>query len=166
MRTRWEWRWRRVSRKGAKGKRRKDFGFALCSLNGKGHFSLMKKENQLAAITVDLCFRIHQLYGPGLFESVYERILAYEINKLGLNVELQKAIPLVHDELYIRTAFRADMIIDDCLLIELKSIDDLSSVHYKQVLTYLKLTDLKLGLLVNFNVPLIKNGIHRIVNNL
>ena len=123
-------------------------------------------ENELAKIVVDTCFRIHQRYGPGLLESVYEEILCYELRKLGLKVTRQPPISLVHEDLFIKIAFRADLIVEDKLLIELKAMDELSKVHYRKTLTYLKLVDLRLGLLVNFCVTLIKDGIHRIVNNL
>jgi GxxExxY protein len=126
----------------------------------------MISENEIARIVVNLCYQIHKKYGPGLFESVYERILIYELRKLGLVVEQQKSIPLIHEDLFISRAFRADIIIEGKVLVELKSVDHLPAMNYKQVVTYLKLTDFKLGLLVNFNVSLIKDGIHRIVNNI
>ena|SRR5438270_10331626 len=122
-------------------------------------------EDEIAKQVVDLCFKIHRQYGPGLFESVYERILFHELKKRGLSVKQQVAVPLIHDEMIIIEAFRADLIVEEKLLIELKSVDVLSPAYYKQVITYLKLLNLNLGLLVNFNVGLIKEGIHRIVNN-
>jgi GxxExxY protein len=122
-------------------------------------------ENEIAKVTVDLCYKIHKQYGPGLFESVYERILFHELKKRGLNVRQQVSIPLIHDDLIINVAFRADLIVEGKVLIELKSVDVLPPAYYKQVITYLKLTNLNLWLLVNFNVGLIKDGIHRIVNN-
>jgi GxxExxY protein len=123
-------------------------------------------ENELAAIAIDLCFKIHLKYGPGLFESVYEEIFCYEWNKNGISFERQCSIPLIHENIRLEAGFRADVILDNKIIIELKSIEALGPVHFKQVLTYLKLTNLKLGLLINFNVPLIKNGMHRIVNKL
>ena len=123
-------------------------------------------ENELAKIVVDLCFKIHQKYGPGLYESVYEEILFYELSKIGLFVQKQQPISLLHEELIIGVAFRADLIIERKLLVELKSVDVLPKNYYKQVITYLRLTGLKLGLLINFNVGLMKEGVHRIVNNL
>ena len=126
----------------------------------------MEKENELAKIIVDLCLQIHRLYGPGLLERVYETILNYELNKIGLQTEVHKCISLEHEDLKISVAFKADIIVENTVLIELKSVEILPKLFYKQVLTYVKLTDLKLGILVNFNVELIKNGIHRIVNNL
>ena len=123
-------------------------------------------ENEISKHVVDLCFKIHKQYGPGLFESVYEEIFYYEWNKTRIPFNRQHPIPLVHEEIKMEAGFRADFIIDNKVIIELKSIEALAPVHYKQVLTYLKLTNLKLGLLVNFNVDLIKDGIHRVVNNL
>ena len=123
-------------------------------------------ENEISKLVVDLCFKIHKQYGPGLFESVYEEIFGYEWTKNGIPFTRQQGIPLIHEEIKMEAGFRADFIIDNKVIIELKSIEALAPVHYKQVLTYLKLANLKLGLLVNFNVDLIKDGIHRIVNNL
>lgn len=126
----------------------------------------MLTENEIAKLTVDTCFRIHSKYGPGLFESVYEEVFCFEWAKLNIPFTRQQAIPLVHEEIKLETGFRADVIIENKLILELKSIEILAPVHFKQVQTYLKLTGCKLGLLVNFNVNLIKDGIHRIVNNL
>jgi GxxExxY protein len=123
-------------------------------------------ENEIAKLVVDICFQIHYKYGPGLFESVYEEIFCYEWTKTGIIFKRQHAIPLVHEAIKIDAGFRADIIIADQVIVELKSIEALAPVHYRQVQTYLKLTDLKLGLLINFNVNLIKDGIHRIVNKL
>ena len=123
-------------------------------------------ENELSKLIVDLCYKIHKRYGPGLFESVYEEIFCYEWIKTNILFSRQQEIVLVHEEIKLGVGFRADVIIDNKVLIEFKSIESLSEVHYKQVQTYLNLTGIKLGLLVNFNVPLIKDGIHRIVNNL
>jgi GxxExxY protein len=123
-------------------------------------------ENEIATIIVDLCFKIHKKLGPGLLESVYEEILFYELTKLGLKVERQKALPVYWDELVMDIGFRADLIVEDKVITELKSVEQLSNVTPKQILTYLKITHCKLGLIVNFNVPLIKNGITRIANGL
>ncbi|MFM2363954.1 MAG: hypothetical protein RLZZ316_2856 [Bacteroidota bacterium] len=123
-------------------------------------------ENEISKVVVDLCFRIHKQYGPGLFESVYEEIFCYELGKTGLQFKRQHPVPLIHEEIKMEVGFRADVIVAEKVIVELKSIDALADVHYKQVLTYLKLSGCKLGLLVNFNTPLIKDGIHRIVNNL
>lgn len=123
-------------------------------------------ENEISKLVVDLCFKIHKQYGPGLFESVYEEIFCYEWSKNGIAFKRQHGVPLIHEEIKMEVGFRADVIIDDKVIVELKSLEALADIHYKQVQTYLKLTGIKLGLLINFNVPLIKNGIHRIVNNL
>jgi GxxExxY protein len=123
-------------------------------------------ENELAKIIVDLCLKIHKTLGPGLLESVYEAALAYELNKLGIHVENQLGIPVTYDQINMDVGFRADLVVDNKLIVELKSIENLMPVHKKQLLTYLKLTKMKLGLLVNFNVDLMKDGIVRIANGL
>jgi len=123
-------------------------------------------ENELSRIIVNCSYNIHTKLGAGLFESVYEEIMFYELKKLGLFVERQKVIPVNWDSLLMEVGFRADLIVENKVIIEIKSVEALVQVHFKQVLTYLKLTDLKLGLLINFNVPIIKDGIKRIVNNL
>lgn len=123
-------------------------------------------ENEISKILVDCCFKVHTELGPGLLESVYEEVLSYEINKRGLNLERQKGIPVMYDDIKMELGFRADIIVENKVIIELKSIEAIAPVHTKQLLTYLRLTGFKLGLLVNFNEALIKDGIKRIVNNL
>jgi GxxExxY protein len=123
-------------------------------------------ENEISKIIVDTCFRIHKKLGPGLFESVYERILQIELEKSGLVVERQIVIPVIWDDEEIEQGFKADLIVNKKVIVELKSIEKLAAVHHKQLLTYLKLTGIKLGLLVNFKENLIKDGITLIVNNL
>ena len=123
-------------------------------------------ENEISKILVDCCYKVHTELGPGLLESVYEEVLSYEIIKRGLNVERQKGIPVVYDSIKMELGFRADLIVENKVIIELKSIEAIAPVHSKQLLTYLRLTGFKLGLLVNFNEALIKDGIKRIVNNL
>jgi len=123
-------------------------------------------ENEISAIVVDICYKIHVKLGPGLLESVYETILYYELIKMGLVVERQKPLPVVWDEITLEIGFRTDLIIENKLILEIKSIEKITEVHAKQIMTYLKITKMKLGLLINFNVPLIKFGITRIVNNL
>jgi len=120
----------------------------------------------LAKMAVDLCFRIHSKYGPGLFESVYEELFCYEWSKSGILFERQRAVSLIHESVILESVFKADVILLGKVILEFKSVDALHPVHFKQLLTYLKLTGLKLGLLVNFNTLLIKDGIHRVVNNL
>lgn len=124
------------------------------------------KENDISGIIIDACFHIHNELGAGLFESVYEEVLFYELNKRGLEVYKQKPIPVVWKELKMDVGFRADLIVENKVIIEIKSIDTIAPVDKKQLLTYLKITGLKLGLLINFNEALIKDGITRIVNNL
>jgi GxxExxY protein len=125
-----------------------------------------KTENEIATMVVDKCLLIHRKWGPGLFESVYEEVLAYELEKSGLRVEKQKIIEVVYDDIKMDKGFKADIIIENKVILELKAVEHILPVHQKQLLTYLKLTEMKLGLLINFNVALIKNGIQRIVNNL
>ena len=127
----------------------------------------MMEINQITGAIVDIAYRIHKTLGPGLFESIYEEIMYLELIKQGFKVERQKEICVFWDGHIIpKFGFRADLIVNDCVIIELKSISALAPVHFKQVQTYLKLTNIKVGLLINFNEPLIKNGIKRIVNNL
>lgn len=123
-------------------------------------------ENEISKIIVNTCYNIHIELGPGLFESVYEEILYYELIQKGLKVERQKPIPVIWKNVKMEMGFKADLIIENKVIIELKSVESISPVHQKQLLTYLKLTKLKLGLLINFNERLIKNGITRMVNNL
>jgi GxxExxY protein len=123
-------------------------------------------ENDISRIVVDCCFKIHTTLGPGLLESVYEEVLSHELIKKRLIVERQKGIPVIYENMKMELGFRADLIVENKVIIELKSVDAIAPVHSKQLLTYLKLTGLKLGLLVNFNEALIKDGIKRIVNNL
>ena len=123
-------------------------------------------ENEVAKQIVDVAFKIHSTYGPGLLESVYETIMAYELKKRGLRVNRQQAIPVIHEEVRMELGFRADLIVEGKVVVEIKSIEAIGPVHKKQLLTYLRLTDKRLGLLINFQVDLIKNGISRVVNGL
>jgi GxxExxY protein len=123
-------------------------------------------ENEIAKIVWDICFRIHSTLGPGLFESVYEEIFSFELQKAGLNSTRQESIPLVWETIRLDAGFRADFIIENKVIVELKSIEAIHPVHQKQVLTYLKITKFKLGILVNFNSSLLKDGFQRIVNKL
>ena len=123
-------------------------------------------ENEIAKIVVDLCIKIHRSLGPGLLESVYEAALVYELKKLGMPVSNQVDVPLVYDEISMDVGFRADVIVDDKVIVEIKSIENVIPVHKKQLLTYLKLSGRKLGLLANFNVELMKDGITSIANGL
>ena len=123
-------------------------------------------ENELATLADDICFGIHMQYGPGLFESVYEEIFCYEWNKTGIAIIRQQGIKVIHEGIDMGIGFKPDLILGNKLILELKSVEKLEEVHYKQLLTYLRLTKMKLGLLINFKVPLIKDGIHRIANKL
>ncbi|MBP1639218.1 MAG: GxxExxY protein [Bacteroidetes bacterium] len=123
-------------------------------------------ENELARIIVNVAFNIHSKLGPGLLESVYEEIMYHELTKQGLFVERQKSLPVIWDTLKLDIGFRTDLIVDQKVIVELKSVEKVIAVHPKQLLTYLKITNYKLGLLINFNEAFIKNGITRIVNNL
>ncbi|MCK4328830.1 GxxExxY protein [candidate division WOR-3 bacterium] len=123
-------------------------------------------ENEISKIIVESCLKIHKKLGPGLLESVYEEVLFYELNMNNIKCKRQIAIPVIYENIKMDIGFRADLIIEDKVIVELKSVENIMPVHKKQLLTYLKLTGMKLGLLVNFNVELIKDGITRIVNNL
>lgn len=123
-------------------------------------------ENEIAKIIVQAAYDIHVRLGPGLLESVYEIILAHELKKKGLQVTRQQPISIEYDGILFNEGFRADLIVEDKVIIELKSVEQLAKVHYKQLLTYLRLYDKRLGLLINFGSALIKDGIVRIVNRL
>lgn len=123
-------------------------------------------ENELSRIVFDCALKVHQSLGPGLLESAYEECSYYELRKTGLNVEKQKPLPLIYEEVKLDVGYRIDIIVENKLIIEIKSVEALNDVHFAQLLTYLKLTNCKLGLLINFNVSLIKNGVKRVVNNL
>ena len=121
-------------------------------------------ENEIGKIIVDNAVRLHMELGPGLLESVYEALLAHRLEKAGLHVRRQVAIPVVYDGIQFEEGFRADLIVEDKVIVELKSVEALHKAHFKQVLTYLKLTGLKLGYLLNFGEAVMKDGIHRIIN--
>ena len=123
-------------------------------------------ENQIATIVVGYALKIHRALGPGLLESVYEATLAFELNRRGLQALTQQKVPVVYEEVRLELGFRPDIIIDSKVIVEVKSIEALAPVHRKQLETYLRLTGMHLGLLINFNVELIKNGIQRVVNRL
>ena len=122
--------------------------------------------NQISGQIVDAAFHIHSKLGPGLLESVYEVILAKELERRGLYVERQKSIPIEFEGLHFEEGFRADLIVERAVIVELKSVEVLAPVHPKQLLTYLRLLDYRLGLLINFGAPVLKDGIKRIVNKL
>ena len=118
-------------------------------------------ENELATIAVDICYKIHTTPGPGLLESVYEAAFAYELDKRNIPYARQKGVIANYEDIVLDVGFRADIIMDNKLIVEIKSVEHLEKVHHKTVLTYLKLTGIKLAILVNFNVHLIKEGVHR-----
>ena len=123
-------------------------------------------ENEIAKEVVDAAYRVHTKLGPGLFESVYEVTLAHELRKRGLQVVRQQPIAVEYDSIRFDEGFRADVIVEDKVILELKSVENVSRSHKKQLLTYLRLADKRLGLLINFGGELIKDGITRIVNGL
>ncbi|MBI1936811.1 MAG: GxxExxY protein [Ignavibacteriales bacterium] len=123
-------------------------------------------ENEISEIVIGCALRVHKALGPGLLESSYEECLFYEIQKTGLKVVKQKPLPLIYEEVKLDCGYRVDLLVEDKVVIELKSVEALNDLFIAQVLTYLKLSECKLGLLINFNVTRLKDGIKRIVNNL
>ena len=123
-------------------------------------------ENEISKIVFNSALKVHKTLGPGLLESSYEECLYYELNKSGLNVQKQKALPLIYEEVKLNVGYRIDILVENKVIIEVKSVESLNDIHLAQVLTYLKLSNCKLGMLINFNVTLIKNGIRRVANNL
>ena len=123
-------------------------------------------ENELATIVVDVAYQIHTRLGPGLLESVYHAIMLHELRKRGLFVEFERPVPVVWDDVQLEVGFRADLIVERKLILELKSVEEIARVHKKQLLTYMRLTNCRLGLLINFGAELIKDGISRVVDKL
>ena len=123
-------------------------------------------ENDISQIIIGCAIKVHTALGPGLLESAYEECLYYELVKEGLKVEKQKALPLIYEEIKLEVGYRLDLIAEDKVIIEIKACEGLNDIHLAQVLTYLKLSNVKLGLLINFNVTRVKDGIKRVVNNL
>lgn len=129
--------------------------------------NIIMKENDLSQIVIGLCIKIHKELGPGLLESVYEEILCYELTNAGLSYKRQQGINVIYERVKMDIGFRADLIIADKLIVELKSVETIAPVHSKILLTYLRLSNIKLGLLINFNVaPRLIDGIKRVANNL
>jgi GxxExxY protein len=120
--------------------------------------------NEVTAQIIDASIKIHSKLGPGLFESVYEEIVAYELEKRGLSFHRQVPIPVYYDGIKLELGFRVDFIVENLVIVEIKSVEKIAPVHKKQVLTYLSLTKKKIGLLINFNEELLKNGITRLFN--
>ncbi len=121
-------------------------------------------ENEIAKQVLDAAFAIHTKLGPGLLESVYEVVLAHELKKNGLSVDRQKPMPIIYDGKRFDEAYRADLLVEGKVIVELKSVEEISALHLKQVLTQLRLSGLKLGLLINFGEAHLKNGIKRLIN--
>lgn len=120
-------------------------------------------EDQISKIILDCAFKIHKTLGPGLLEKAYRECLAYEINKYGLEVEVEKSIPLIYENIKMDCGYRIDLLIDKKVVIELKSVDGFSEVHIAQTLTYMRLSGCKLGMLLNFNTKMLRDGIKRLV---
>jgi GxxExxY protein len=121
-------------------------------------------ENELSKIVFDAGIKVHKALGPGSLESAYEECLFYELQKFGLFVEKQKALPLIYENVKLDVGYRIDLLVEKKLVIEIKSVEALNDLHLAQILTYLKLSDCKLGLLINFNTVLFKNGVKRVIN--
>jgi GxxExxY protein len=144
------------------GERNRILGFGEAYPTG----SAPMHENEISRLVVDAAYQVHVKLGPGLLESVYETILKFELERRGLRVQRQEPVTVVYEGIRFDEGFRADLIVESKVLIELKSVEEIAPVHKKQVLTYLKLTGIRLGLLINFGAPRIKDGITRIVNGL
>ena len=127
---------------------------------------LLMTENEIVDKVLDICFMLHRMYGPGLLESAYESMLCYELRKAGIPHTRQQPIDLIHDGEPMETAYRADVIVMEKVLFELKSIKKLEDIHPKYVLTYIRIADLRLGVIVNFNEVYLKDGIKRVANHL
>ncbi|MFD0932234.1 GxxExxY protein [Psychroflexus salinarum] len=121
-------------------------------------------ENDLATKIIGAAIEVHRQLGPGLLESTYETCLAYELKQIGLNLQQQVALPVVYKEVKLNAGYRIDLLVENKIIIEIKSVEVLADIHTAQLLTYLKLKDLKLGLLINFNEVLLKNGLKRVLN--
>jgi GxxExxY protein len=124
------------------------------------------EENRIAREVVDAALKLHRHFGPGIYESVYEPLLVYELGKRRLTTRQQTPVPLVYEGITFDIGFKTDVVVNDLVILELKSVEKLEPVHFKQLLTYLRLTRHRLGLLVNFGENLLKDGIHRVVNDL
>ena len=123
-------------------------------------------ENEIAKIVVDAAYRIHKHFGPGLHETVYEVCLFHELKKRGLKGDRQVPVKLQYDSIVFDEAFRADLIVEDAVILEIKAVEELHPIHKKQLLTYLRLTNMRLGLVINFDAEYIRDGIARVVNGL
>ena len=127
----------------------------------------LKEEDRISEIVVDSALKVHKELGPGLFESTYEVCFAYELNKAGLKIETQKILPIIYSDIKLDAGYRLDVLVENKVIVELKAVEVLNAIHLAQMLTYLKLSKCKLGLLINFNVNYLKNaGIKRVANGL
>jgi GxxExxY protein len=141
--------------------------FLICNISViGGQKQTIMTENEISYLIRGAIFKVYNTLGAGLFESVYSPVLKYELERLGLKVKTEVAIPLIYDNLNFDIGFRLDLLVNDKVIIELKSVEKLNEVHFKQLITYLKITNLKLGLLINFNTDNIATSIFRKVNNL
>lgn len=125
-----------------------------------------KTENQICTVILDQAFKIHTELGPGLLESVYEKCLQYEMMQAGFDAQMQVPVPMNYKSISFEAGFRIDLLVENKVLVEIKSVENLAPVHFAQTLTYLRMRDIKLGLLINFNTKHLKYGIHRIANKL
>lgn len=121
-------------------------------------------ENEISKVVFDCALTIHKALGPGLLESAYEACLSYELQKTGLYIERQKLLPLIYEEVHLEVGYRIDILIESKFIVEVKAVEALNDIHLAQILTYLKLSNCKLGMLINFYVILIKEGIKRVIN--
>lgn len=121
--------------------------------------------NEVTGIVLDACIKIHTTIGPGCFEKVYEEALYYELTKRNLHIQRQVLLPIEYEDVYIEDAYKIDLLVENRIVIEIKSVEKITGVHFKQVRTYLKLSKLKNGILLNFNVEWMKDGFHRVFNN-
>lgn len=126
----------------------------------------MSKENEISNEVIGAAIEVHRNLGPGLLESAYENCLCYEFDQRGIKYERQKPLPITYKDTKLDCGYRLDLVVHDLVILELKAVDQIQPIHSAQVLTYLKLSNLKLGILINFNVTVLKNGIKRIVNEL
>ncbi len=123
-------------------------------------------ENEISKYVFEAGLKVHKTLGPGLLESAYEECLYFELQKLGLKVEKQKALPLIYEEVKLDAGYRIDLMVEGKLIIEIKAVEALNDLHLAQTLTYLRLSNCKLGMLINFNTVFFKNGVKRVVNGL
>jgi len=138
----------------------------LCDPSVKNEKTQCMIENEISGIVFDAGMKIHRTLGIGLYENVYEECLVYELEKRGLNVEYQKNIDIKYEELNISKAFRVDLLIENKVIIEIKAVPEINDYHFFQLLNYLRITDMKLGMILNFHSMLFKNGVKRVVNKL